>query len=556
MDENSALMAEYATFLRARHLEDLAIENLRVAREMEVPILKQLAGLPDEVVHGLVRQGFDDFLGSVVEGVALAKFEETLRALEEDRLPGVARDAVEPSDLVLMGAAQRKVLVRFLPRFTSDQAVSLAVVEAIDDFYHAVQERTFKVFTRLREAAAHRAARLAAENEEITVQNEELEEEVERRTAELAGERRIVETIVVNVPTALAYLDRGLRYRWVNPSYGRLFGRDPAEFLDRHPRELFGDQFDLGPACEALRTGRPDIRQDVPFGGDGEGQVRASWWDYALVPHRDEAEEIRGVIVIAQDVSDRVARARLQDATISQLREVDRLKDEFLSVISHELRTPLNFIMGFASLLDDEVVGALNPEQRRYVDRILSGTDRMLLLVQDLLDFAAMQAGRFTLQRCPASPRALMTEVAAALRPLADQRGVALRLEAAPEELVMVDGARIVQVLTNLAANGLKFTPAGGVVTLNAAVTATATGRTLTMAVADTGIGIAADDLPKLFTRFQQLNMGSTREAGGTGLGLSIVKALVEAHGGTVAVESAPGQGSTFSFTIPLPAAG
>lgn len=237
----------------------------------------------------------------------------------------------------------------------------------------------------------------------------------------------------------------------------------------------------------------------------------------------------------------------------SAVHEGDRVKDEFLSVISHELRTPLNFIMGFASILEDELHGPLNPDQGRFVARILAGTDRMLTLVQDLLDVAAMQAGRFALLRAPAEPATLIAEVAGALRPIADGYGVAVVVGNAPSEAVPLDAARFVQVLTNLASNGLKFTPSGGKVIIDARLTGAGVDRLLTVDVRDTGIGIAPADLPKLFGRFQQLNMSATREVGGTGLGLSIVKALVEAHGGTIAVVSELGKGSTFTIALPVP---
>jgi signal transduction histidine kinase len=241
------------------------------------------------------------------------------------------------------------------------------------------------------------------------------------------------------------------------------------------------------------------------------------------------------------------ANARLAEAN-AQLRAADRHKDEFLSVISHELRTPLNFIMGFASVLDDEVAGELNAQQRAFVGNILSGSDRMLGLVNDLLDVAKIQAGRFELCAHPTPYWPLLEEVLATLRPLADQRGLTLTALVETEVAPPMDGSRIVQVLTNLVGNAIKFTPPGGRVTLRAFVR----DEELVTQVMDTGVGIDAADVPKLFQRFSQLDMSATRQSGGTGLGLSISKALVEAHGGQIGVLSEVGHGSTFWFTLPL----
>ncbi|GEM_PF-1651591 len=241
------------------------------------------------------------------------------------------------------------------------------------------------------------------------------------------------------------------------------------------------------------------------------------------------------------------ALAMANDMT-AELRNADRAKDEFLSVISHELRTPLNFIMGFGSILEDEILGPLNPEQQDAVKKLLQGAERMLLLVNDLLDFAQIQSGMLHLVPVTTDFPPLAREVLDTLKPLAEQKGLELAGHF-PEHLELtLDGPRIVQVLTNLVGNAVKFTPAGGRIV----VTSRVDGQDLLTEVLDNGIGMAQQDLPKLFARFKQLDMSSTRQSGGTGLGLSISKAIVEAHGGSIGVRSEKGKGSTFWFRLPL----
>lgn len=231
----------------------------------------------------------------------------------------------------------------------------------------------------------------------------------------------------------------------------------------------------------------------------------------------------------------------------AELRQADQAKDEFLSVISHELRTPLNFIMGFGSILQDEVAGPLEPKQHEYLEKMLNGADRMLILVNDLLDLAKIQAGKLDLLPQKADFVPVAEEAYTNLKPLSDQKGLELSTEL-PEKLELImDGPRILQVLMNLLGNAIKFTPAGGKILLRGRFEDDA----LLVEIVDTGIGIAAEDLPKLFTRFRQLDMSSTRQAGGTGLGLSISKAIVESHGGQIGVRSAKGKGSTFWFRLP-----
>jgi signal transduction histidine kinase len=179
---------------------------------------------------------------------------------------------------------------------------------------------------------------------------------------------------------------------------------------------------------------------------------------------------------------------------------------------------------------------------------ILNGADRMLLLVNDLLDFAKLHSGKFELAPRPTAYAPLVHEAIALMAPIADQKGVTLTAADVANPVIPCDGGRVIQVLTNLLSNAIKFTEPGGRVTVRAALH----GAEVRTEVADTGCGIAPSDVPKLFHRFQQLEMGSTRKAGGTGLGLAISKALVEAHGGQIGLESTPGQGATFWFSLPF----
>jgi signal transduction histidine kinase len=243
-----------------------------------------------------------------------------------------------------------------------------------------------------------------------------------------------------------------------------------------------------------------------------------------------------------------LANGQLQTA-LEELRHLDRAKADFLNVISHELRTPLNFIMGFASFLEEGGAGELNERQRQLLGRVLDGSDRLLELVNNLLDYARMEAGNFRVEPRPVRLGPLVEDMVTAMAPIALKNGLTLSWRPAPElGLVLADPARLEQAILNLVSNALKFTRAGGRVTVSAAPE----GRLVRVSVADTGIGIPAEALPRLFSKFYQVDSSVTREFGGTGLGLAITKSLVEAMGGTLSVESQVGVGSTFSFTLPL----
>ncbi|MBO9542297.1 MASE1 domain-containing protein [bacterium] len=227
--------------------------------------------------------------------------------------------------------------------------------------------------------------------------------------------------------------------------------------------------------------------------------------------------------------------------------EAERLKLSFVNAVSHDLRTPLASIMGFAEFLEDGLAGPLNPAQGEYLSQIQRGVRRLEQLVDDLLDFATIEAGSFRLSIVPVDFGALLREVAASLRPQAEEGQLALELEIAPDSLLVpMDCRRIERVVMNLLQNAIKFSPQGGSIVVRAVVE----GDCLRCEVVDRGRGIPTNDLPKLFKPFGQLEAGNVK--GGAGLGLSISKSIVEAHHGTIGVRSTVGEGSTFWFTLPL----
>ncbi len=256
----------------------------------------------------------------------------------------------------------------------------------------------------------------------------------------------------------------------------------------------------------------------------------------------------------------------LQEA-YDKLRELDRLKSNFLATVSHELRTPLTSIIGYSDMLATGIAGPLNEEQSEFVETIRSKGDHLLSLISSLLDLSKLEQGKLTLHRETVDPKELVDDVAKTLAPMAAKKEVAVEAEAAADlEPVEADPVRLRQVLFNLAENAVKFSPRGGRVRIAARRVESADGEDadpmglvllggigheLELSVADSGPGIAQAEHDRIFDAFYQVDGSSTREHGGTGLGLSIVKRLIEAHGGRVWVESTPGQGATFRFTIP-----
>jgi signal transduction histidine kinase len=246
-------------------------------------------------------------------------------------------------------------------------------------------------------------------------------------------------------------------------------------------------------------------------------------------------------------VQERRLREQLE-ALNRRLEEVNQLKSEFVTVVSHELRTPLTAITGYMELLLEGQMGPVTAAQRQCLGIAMRNAARLVELIDDLLDIARIEAGKVELKRTALDLALLIQEVATALRPQIEAKGQRLTLDlTAALPTTSGDAERVRQILMNLLSNAHKYTPSGGSIT----VTAGREADRVRIEVHDTGIGLAPEDQARLFTKFFRAQHPMAREVGGTGLGLAITRSLVELHGGAIAVVSAPGQGSTFSVTLP-----
>lgn len=264
---------------------------------------------------------------------------------------------------------------------------------------------------------------------------------------------------------------------------------------------------------------------------------------------RLRSENLRLEARLGQLEGEAAEQTRVLAAQIERLQELDRLKGDFLNAASHELRTPLTSVTGYAEFLEDGIAGPLTPTQVEYVGQIQAGARRLQRIVDDMLDYARLEAGTFRLELQDVELCGHLRKEVASLQPQALAARLAFAAELPPEPVVgRVDPGRIGQVLINLVGNAIKFTPPGGLVQVRLLP---GEGE-VRVEVRDSGIGIAAAHCARLFDKFFQVDASATRERGGAGLGLAISRALVEAHGGLMGVESEVGRGSTFWFTLPV----
>jgi len=249
---------------------------------------------------------------------------------------------------------------------------------------------------------------------------------------------------------------------------------------------------------------------------------------------RGSDTQARGVVMVLRDITSQ--------------KELEQMKSNFLSVVSHELRTPLHSIKGFVDIILMGKTGEINDLQRDFLTTVQQSTSNLQRMIEDLLEFSRMEAGRIKLKPEMISVYGVAEKVVEQLAPLAQEGNLKL-FNRVPEEIALIeaDPMRIEQVLTNLISNAIKFTPANGAVS----VLARDIGEQVQISVQDTGIGIPEAEQAKVFQRFYQVDSSATRSYRGTGLGLTICKFIVEYHHGRIWVESQEGQGSTFHFVLP-----
>jgi len=421
----------------------------------------------------------------------------------------------------------------------------------------------FGGYVNLQRARAEDAAEAIREGERaLREAHDGLERRVEQRTAELARSneslreseerfRLLVESIK---GYAILMLHPGGAIAAWNAGAERLFDRS-SDIVGQSIATLIPglDIAALEAAhgtatCEALRcdgTRFPIELEITPL--DPHGMF------VGIVHDVSERKRLEALTEQKQRRADELRRkADELTADNRRMQEASRLQSEFMANMSHELRTPLNAIIGFADLLHGGMAGPLDAQQREFMGDILRSSRHLLHLINDVLDLAKIEAGTLVVAPEPVDVGRVIAEVRDILRGLATGRRIEIELHLATDlGSVVVDAAKLRQILYNFLSNALKFTPEGGLVAIRAALI----GEAFRVEVEDNGIGIAKEDLRHLFVAFRQLDQSAAKRYPGTGLGLALSKRLAEAHGGKVGVHSVRGVGSTFWVELPRRAA-
>jgi PAS domain S-box-containing protein len=360
-------------------------------------------------------------------------------------------------------------------------------------------------------------------------------EAAERVMAQQATERssRRTELILNAAADGIYGIDANGYTTFANPAAAAMLGYTPGDLPGRpYESTLLAQWKEEDLVRGALRSGQPRVVTDAAFRRADGTRFPVELTCSPIV----EDGHVAGAVITFRDVTER--------------REMERMKDEFVSMVSHELRTPLTAIRGSLGLMAAGKAGEVAERGQRMLDIAVQNTDRLIRLINDILDIERIESGKVPMEPRPVWADDLVKSAAEVMLPMAERAGVRLEVQGEPLPLV-ADGDRVLQVLTNLISNALKFSPPDTAVE----VSAEPSGGNALFRVRDRGRGIPLDRLESVFERFQQVDSSDAREKGGTGLGLAICRSIVSQHGGRIWAESEPGAGSTFSFTIPLTAA-
>jgi PAS domain S-box-containing protein len=475
-----------------------------------------------------VRQ-YEEIAGAILVFSLLGAF---VLAARLQRL--ISTPIVELARVAALVSKEKSFSVRAAPTKLNDEVGNL--VNAFNSMLAELEQRDRKLVlyqAELETTVAQRTAELTEANQELLLAKNAAEKAAVR-SAQLARESAL---ILNSTTDGFVGVTRTSDVSFLNPAAERMFGRSIDDFTEKSFHEL---------THHTDADGAPSSRKDCLLGRairDGEhySVVNDVFWrldgssfpvEYAATPMFEHGENV-GAVITFRDITER--------------RAIDKLKSEFVSTVSHELRTPLTSIRGALGLLSSGLLGPVAEKGQRMLEIAVTNTDRLVRLINDILDLERIDSGSVEVTRGFVDAQAVMDQAREGLQSIAENAGVRIVAEPVAGSL-WGDSDRIIQTLTNLIGNAIKFSPANTTVTLSGTAGAT----DFTFCVADQGRGVPEDKLSLIFQRFSQIDASDSRDKGGSGLGLAISQSIVVAHGGRIWAEKNEPAGTRVQFTIPL----
>jgi len=349
---------------------------------------------------------------------------------------------------------------------------------------------------------------------------------------QVVSEKRKAEAVIQSIDDGIVVVDARFKVTGINRTAARVFGLEPAQAIERHFLDVVGNERIFSYLKQSAETGAvPEIDENNRVFSIQQGESQRHY-HFSITPVESEAGSMVGVVLLLRDVT--------------RLKELDRLKTEFVMTASHELRTPLTGIAMSIDLLREQAMGKLDPKEQQLLDAAHEEVQRLKVLVSNLLDLSRIEAGKIEMEFDRVPVQLLFDKAVPPFKAQSDEKSVHLAITLSPGlPRVKADAHKITWVLTNLISNALRYTNNGGQIRLRAENY----GPQVHISVGDDGPGIPYEYQTKIFEKFVQVKGD---KASGSGLGLAICREIVRAHGGAIWVDSTPGRGSTFTFTLPV----
>nr|MDJ0725819.1 ATP-binding protein [Prochloraceae cyanobacterium] len=385
--------------------------------------------------------------------------------------------------------------------------IAISLAQLLENLEDMVERRTFK----------------------LSQANQQLQEQIKERTL---AEKKL-RIITDNIPAFIAYVDDRERYLFNNKIYADWFDRPLSQITGQRIRDVLPEENykKIKPSLDRALAGEKVTIDTQMIRDNGD----CSWFNANFIPDLDRDRRVKGFFALIVDITERKA--------------IEEMKNNFLSIVSHELRTPLTSIHGSLKLLATGKLGRLSPEGLQMLSIADVNTDRLVRLVEDILNLKQMESGKVRMEKRSCNSSELIHQAIDLIGPIATENKIIL-IGNSSNISFWADSDYILQVLTNLIDNGIKFSPPGGTIWITA--TLHLDGSQILFSVRDKGKGIPQNQLDIIFKSFHQVDASDAREKGGTGLGLAICQTILQLHGGRIWVESVLGRGSTFYFTLPL----
>ncbi|MBW2707793.1 MAG: response regulator [Deltaproteobacteria bacterium] len=369
----------------------------------------------------------------------------------------------------------------------------------------------------------------AADKRRLELKAKQFEAENIRNLYDLNLEKSRLRTIINRMANGVMVTNRNLEVVLHNPALMRLMEISEKPKSPVPIRDIIKDK-DLVDTLKKLLSGETPDEESI----SQEIQLQKNTLRALSAPTVDPDRAIAGTVTVLED--------------ITAFKQLDQMKSDFVNMVAHELRSPLVAIRQINSVLLEGLAGPLEEKQQGFVERGMNKIDSLLSLINDLLDIAKLEAGKFVQHQVPTDIGNIIEDIVALMEPRAQKRGIILTHFLKDLKPVQADPKKIEEIFNNLISNAINYSPEGGQVT----VSARGLGEYMEIRVEDTGVGITQEELPKIFDKFYRVKHPKTRQVVGTGLGLAIVKGVVDAHQGSIHVESVPDAGTTFKVLLPV----